>query len=283
MKIQGFKLHLQEKFILVFVALSLAIIVSMGAVVVLIVNGVRTNAVFDLERQLISLKIREVETFILDIRGLSRYKIEPYYDNIIKISDASRDFLVRGVLEESLSVEDVTLLTIDGTQVFRRARGRELPFTIPELADPSLEPLYTIEAIKEAIEEGEYQSPFYYVKGVPKITLAYPILNEIEDMVGVLRVVVDMSQLQNVVSRDRLGPNERGYILAVDQEGNIFAHSRKEGSFEGSALLESETKEVIDYMRNIRGIPQLERTDTYTNAFGEEVMALRRLARFWVG
>lgn len=272
------RLKLREKFIFVFVALSLAILISMGIVVVLLVSGVQENAVFDLERQLISLKIREAEAFIQDIRGLSRYKIEPYYDSILKISDASRDFLVRGVLEENAAVEDVALLTLEGTQAFRRSRGRALPFTIPELNDPSLVPLYAADSVRGALEKGEYLSPFYYVVDVPKITLAYPVLNEVEEQVGILRVVVNLSDLKNIIARDRLGPNEEGYVVAVDKEGNIFSHSRRDGLFTREAFSSSPTHEVVEYMRRVRGIPQLERTEEYQNIFGEEVMALAKVA-----
>lgn len=276
-----FQRRLRDKFIVAFVLLSLTVIISMGGAIVFLVSRVQKDAVFEMERQLVKLKIREIESFIQEIRGLSIYKIEPYYDSIEKISDESREFLARGVIEENPSVEDVTILGLEGNQLFRVARGRNKPFTIPELSDKSLIPSYTEEGLEEFKEKRDYMSPVYYNdSGIPKVTLIRPIINEKEDDVGILRIVVDLSEPRDIIARDRLGSKEKGYILALGADGDVIAHSYKEREITKADILGHGTKEAIDYFSRQRGIPDAEFIrDEYKNAFGNTVMALARVSQ----
>ncbi|HEY9763290.1 MAG TPA: ATP-binding protein [Trichocoleus sp.] len=122
---------------------------------------------------------------------------------------------------------------------------------------------------------GEYQSD--RITGQPTINLAYPILDETNQVDGVVMAALDLSWLNRLAAEPRLPP---GMVLMVtDRNGTILSHYPDPEPWKGKRLPEAPSSEVVlaeqGGIVEARGADGVERLYAFTtmgsNATGQDI------------
>lgn len=215
-----------------------------------------------IEDTLIDQKSEEIRAFVNNI--VSTFDIQVGFEQVADIELSSQHFLLRQLLDTNPALEEAAFVNLkSGKETSRETRDVPEGISVEDLQDQS-----QIEKFLKARDGEQYVSPVYFTLKGPMVTVASPVRNKNRVVISVLAGEVNLSGLQQIVERSRLG--SRGYLYLVDQDGFPIAHSNVQAL---GTLRYTRMSGFADEV--LRGaVPRgLEGQRRYDNTFGEEVVA----------
>lgn len=227
---------LQNKFSLLFIGISLVPLILTVILGIYFIYLTQFNSVYQLELQFLSQKEKEIENFLdltqgpleLQILGPSR-AISTYDSNFRKL-------IISDTMKINKQFLEISLLDFDSLGSDLVENGKEVTKIIREKSSDSQE-----SALKEINDYKNYKNEngFQLAAGQGKIVwgeikainggviipLFVPVRNPDKVIIGVVRAVVDLTQIKKIIGSSMLGQN--GYIFLTDKPGQVIFSSNQ--------------------------------------------------------
>ena len=257
--------RLRKKFVRTFLLSTLLPFVLMGLVSIYLVNKVHRADVAAIEENS-AFQIGQSISKVID-DTTAALQINVAYEEFSPIKFDKQPFILETILGAHQSIEELSficttpLLCKNGEETTGLTKNKGLNITrenrakSPEFITASAGTFYT--------------GPIETNQGVPQITLASPVLNQINKVVGVLRADFRFDQIQTIIETGKLG--QKGYLYLVDEKGIVIAHPIKTNV--GKDVHEIPAVQAI-LARNTAPAPQEKgtaRNFIYQNLAGESV------------
>lgn len=253
--------NLRDKVAMYFLAVSVVPILAMGFIVVYLVDVTSERTIKELETQLVRQKTEEIAKFFEETAGVFDLRIPIEIADIAVVPASQREHLLRGTLAESRAIKSVSFFDLAGSEIGRVERARDL---VPEreLIDGHLLEKFTV-----AKSGAPYFSPIRYTLEGTHITIAYPLKNSADAVVGVLAGDVSLKPLERAVSFGVLG--NTGYVLLIAENGDVVAGSLHDISAHPNLA----STRVIEQLRGNGNVSRANESavERYANFWGEDV------------
>lgn len=187
--------------------------------------------------------------------------VDPRIDSFEKIGEEQQRLILTDLLKTDPSLETVDLLDLEG-----KMRKKFLKGGIE--AEPETLSFKTTEGFQWALQGKAYLGKVIFENNTPKTALVSPVVNPEGKVIAVLMVGVDLSMIQELIGKIKIG--ETGYLYLVDKDGNIIAHS-KNPELIGKNVKEEEIKGVQAVILKQTRLG-LEREDRYPGLSKEKVI-----------
>lgn len=259
--------HIQNRFIVFFIVVSLPPLIFLGLVASWSVAKTRAANVTELETQLVQSIGNRTKKFVEDsVEAIELHVPDKTVGDIALLPPETMQTLLQQIMAspEFANVQEVAVMSPAGQEVQKLRRDFH-----PTAANASS--IAETEKFKVAVTEGRYFSPVYFLNdGTPMITLAARILNGSGFLIGVFTAEMKLAFVQDVMMQDvTLG--KRGYVYLVNQEKRIIGYSQNTKRV-GTLLALSAVESVLANTSPT----ELVKNERYMNETGEPVFASLR-------
>lgn len=262
---------MRNKFIVIFITVGLLPLIFMGFLGIYLVNLTQRQSVSNLELQLISQKMEEIEKNIDEIRGL--FQLQVAYEQYSEPDPKDQKFILEMMLEENKSLVELSFINTIEKEKIADCFGGEKPGLLGEetckvsryqkIFSSDLLNQKNLPKFLEAREGRDYFGEVYYTLEGPMVTIASSVYNKKGQIISVLSGEINLVPLQKIISRSRLG--DEGYLLLLDRKGNLFAKSETIISkFENLKNMELASSVLAGGLRT-----GLEKKDLYQSFWGK--------------
>ena len=233
---------LRDKILLVMILVGLLPLVAAGSLAIYSLNVFHDFDLASIQDNLILQKVEEVQSFINDISASFKLKIDYLSGDPVQIegdggvkypapiSLSSQRFLLSQLMIEKPQLEEVSIIAVfpyreadmnfsTGSETARYGRFYPDGVSGRELQDQNRSEKYIAAAAGQ-----DYIGPIYHTLKGPMMTMASPIRNKDEEIIGVLSGEVNLLEFRNMAARSKLGNS--GYVYMVDQDGFLIARGR---------------------------------------------------------
>src|SRR3990172_73309 len=135
------------------------------------------------------------------------------------------DLVLDGIIKENLSIENAVIIDASrvgsATDVYGSvvaARSRD------DVPPPLFDSFARLESFQRASKGERFVSDVYYTLRGPMVTVASPIRNGLDEIIGVIAGQLNLSSVRKIVGQTRLG--ETGYVYLVDGRGRLITSSK---------------------------------------------------------
>lgn len=260
--------HIQNRFIVFFILVSLPPLIFLGLVASWSVATTRAVNVFELESQLTQSIANQTKKFIEDsVEAIELHVPDQTIGDIALVPPEQLRILLQQFMAaaEFANTQEITVVSTAGQEI-QKLRRDFRP------AAPSASSIAETEKFKVAVLQGRYFSPVYFLDdGTPMMTLAARILNGSGFLIGVFTAEMQLSFIQDEIVND-VALGDRGYVYLVDEEGRMIGHSRDAKSV-------GETRALASFFpASFADLPltELVGNKRYRNEAGEPVFASMR-------
>lgn len=208
---------LRNKFLINFITVSVLPLILMGFAALYISSVTRTHDIREVSELLIKQKAEEINNLIGGSSGILRVKLANEIYSLSVVPYNQLKVLAEGVLTEDSSLNEVSILDISGNELFKKVSFFEVPEY--ELTNQS-----QLEKFKIAKNGSDYVGSLYQTINGPMISLASPVQNSRDQIIGVLFAELNLNTLKGRFSSAILGLE--GYVLLLDEEGSLVMQSR---------------------------------------------------------
>ncbi|MBI4281498.1 sensor histidine kinase [Candidatus Uhrbacteria bacterium] len=254
--------HIQNRFIVFFILVSLPPLIFLGLVASWSVAKTRAANVTELETQLVQSIGSRTKKFVEDsVEAIELHVPDKTVGDIALLPSETMQTLLQQIMAspEFANVQEVAVVSPRGQEVQKLRRD----FRLVSSGAPSIA---ETEKFNVAVAEGRYFSPVYFLDdGTPMITLAARIVNGSGFLIGVFTAEMKLSFIQSDIVKDVMLGN-KGYVYLVNEKGRIIGDSHDAKNVGKTGALQN---------RSLVG--ELVANERYKNDAGEPVFASLRV------
>jgi len=198
-----------------FVALAVALLLAVGALLIVLSFQAQRSAIADTQREIAREAALQVSAFLAAVeQGL---RVIAQTQNLADLDSNAQRVALAQMLETLPAFDELTYLDARGVE-----RAKVSPyhtFTPDELRARSGDP-----GFRAAMSGERYLSDitFSTYSGQPVVSLALPVADLRQTTVGVLVAQVNFHRMWDIVTGLQVG--ERGYAYVVDESGRLIAY-----------------------------------------------------------
>jgi signal transduction histidine kinase len=223
---------------------------------------------FELQSEIATLVAARIETFVE--RKMDRLRETALSLSSQPMGGRTQESIAVQLLKNDPAIVEVSILSAGGLETVKVAPAKT--FSSVELVDQS-----KTEKFRYAIGGEIFIGPVYASeKTEPHTTIALPLKDEAEKIVGVLSAQVNLTFLWEVIGNIRFGA--AGYAYLTDGRGNLIAH--RDPSLVLKRTKVNQLHEVQEFLSNPNAADPTPSDESYSIA-GERVLStyapLRRL------
>ena len=199
--------------------LLLALIsLGVGAVVLQITYGSQRNYVASLQEEIAARASLRVSDHLQDIEGSLMAGARTL--GLIEDDPVAERRYLKSLLKMNPAFYELALIGQDGREIAKVVRLRRV-------ADQDLKDQSASDKFLTASQGQRYGGPVYISEfAVPFYTLAVPVYDDANQIIGVLAAEVNFDEMWNVVNRIPVG--QTGYVYLVDGLGNLIVYHNLE-------------------------------------------------------
>ncbi|HID61653.1 MAG TPA: HAMP domain-containing protein, partial [Anaerolineae bacterium] len=173
--------------------------------------------VINLQKELAAKAAIAIEDYVEGIEAKVVFSAQSL--GLIEAADTGQQRLVlKRLIEQQLAISELTIIDENGQEKVKEVR-RLLATSTKELTNQA-----QAQKFSRAMEGENYISPIYFARGEPYVTMAVPIRDANDQIVGVLTAEVSLVYVWDIVSQTGFG--QTGYAYAVDQQGQLLISRR---------------------------------------------------------
>ena len=206
-------------------AVSLIPLVLLAVLGIYMVNLTQQYAISQLETQLLRQKEEEIEKFFANTLTLFHLQVAYPVAALSGVPADQRESLLKWMAKTNKHISELSFLEYDVSYPDKPEVGTELN----KLAggEPVLELKSQASSAKfqKAVAGRDYIGPVYLKGDDYFITLASPVKNNDEVVIGVLAGEVSLAPMSQMIAEGILGSS--GYLILSDDKGEIWAKPRR--------------------------------------------------------
>ena len=219
------RISLRSKMLVLIAAVSLIPLVLLAVLGIYMVNLTQQYAISQLETQLLRQKEEEIEKFFANTLTLFHLQVAYPVAALSGVPADQRESLLKWMAKTNKHISELSFLEYDVSYPDKPEVGTELN----KLAggEPVLELKSQASSAKfqKAVAGRDYIGPVYLKGDDYFITLASPVKNNDEVVIGVLAGEVSLAPMSQMIAEGILGSS--GYLILSDDKGEIWAKPRR--------------------------------------------------------
>ncbi|MBI1755387.1 sensor histidine kinase [Candidatus Azambacteria bacterium] len=259
------KLNLRNKILILLILISLVPLALFATVGVYVINLAQQHNVAQLETQLLTQKVKEIEKFISETQTIFHVQVATQVSALSGIPSDQREFLLKEIAKASRAISEVSFLEYDPSYPDKPESGMELNKIVGQ--KPSLDfinkkntPEFT-----SVVEGNDYFGPVYQKGDDFYITISAPVRNKDRMVIGVVSGKISLKSVERMVADGVLGNS--GYLILTDNKGVIWTKPQR-ASFKGFGS----NVYVQSVLSGEKGVFRGE-AEEYVSSFGDLVIA----------
>ena len=219
------RISMRSKMLVLIAAVSLIPLVLLAVLGIYMVNLTQQYAISQLETQLLRQKEEEIEKFFANTLTLFHLQVAYPVAALSGVPADQRESLLKWMAKTNKHISELSFLEYDVSYPDKPEVGTELN----KLAggEPVLELKSQASSAKfqKAVAGRDYIGPVYLKGDDYFITLASPVKNNDEVVIGVLAGEVSLAPMSQMIAEGILGSS--GYLILSDDKGEIWAKPRR--------------------------------------------------------
>lgn len=217
------RFSLRSKILFLLAAVSLVPLILLSALGIYFVGITQQYAISQLETQLINQKEKEIEKFFDDTLTLFHLQIAYPVAALSGVPKDQRESLLKWMAKTNKYISEVAFLEYDASYPDKPEIGAELNKVRNGEPIAELESQVNTIKFQKTLLGRDYIGPVYKNEDGYFVTIASPVKNNDDVIIGVLTGEVALAPVSRIVIDGVLGSS--GYLILSDDKGEIWAKS----------------------------------------------------------
>lgn len=218
-------MHLRTKVTNMFVVVSVLPLILMAALGIYFMNLTQRTSVYELERQLIAQKEKEIENFLSITSGILEIKLAEDRPSLASFNVRELDNIASLVISTNKNLAEVAFINYNAARPHDETAGKEIVrYARGGYIDPTNYPSHrNEEGFIAALQGNISYAPIERINDELLLPVYIPLHNRDNTVIGVSYGKINIAPIKRLMFDAKLG--EEGYTYLTDEQNGVFFSS----------------------------------------------------------